>query len=51
MAEYCIALRLSDKSDIADSKKLHEAYRNVYFPMFELASSQGFKAGWRYRNQ
>jgi len=50
MAEYCIALRLSDKSDIADSKKLHEAYRNVYFPLFELASSQGFKGSWKYRN-
>lgn len=48
-AEYCMALRIEEESALLDKKYLVNEYKKIYFPLMELALSQGFKNSWRYK--
>lgn len=49
-AHYISGLGISQKSDLLDIDKLSNAYKQTIEPLVTLASNQGFKTNWYYKN-
>lgn len=45
---YILDMRINNKEDLLDVKKLCNAYDQLINPLVSLASNQGFRTGWIY---
>jgi SOS-response transcriptional repressor LexA len=48
MEPYISDLHLTSYADVLDEVKLEAAYNNTIRPLYEIAQSNGFCAGWQY---